>query len=383
MPERKKIPYAKIIEACDYAGFELGMLENKIPSLAKQSDKSEIELTYKQLEKISDLTHYPYYGFYIQEKVKQPPALIADFRTVKNKKVEPSFWLKEQIRKCQARVDWFRDYSISEELGKVHFIGSFSIKNDPKKAAEIYYKKLKIDQIRGDSKQSGTYFKNLREALENIGILTEASGHFQGNTKAVFDVAEFRGFAISDKYAPLVFVNKVDSLNAQVFTLMHEFGHLLLGKSGISNPNLNVFTSENENNYEIWCNTFAAEILVPDDELKIHPSSKKDIEDLSYQFLVSQFVILQKCLQNKLIDKKKFNSYWALCLKEIKTKRQVSGGGNFYASAIDSMSKRFAYSLIDSANAGRTLIRDAYNLLGLKGSTFLEICDRLMGVKNA
>src|SRR5205814_5491741 len=98
------------------------------------------------------------------------------------------------------------------------------------------------------------------EATESAGILVLKSSIAEGNTHRRLSVDEFRGFALSDKFAPLIFINGADARTAQMFTLAHEVAHIWLGESGISNLER---TYPVGNAIEKYCNSVAAEILLP------------------------------------------------------------------------------------------------------------------------
>jgi Zn-dependent peptidase ImmA (M78 family) len=97
--------------------------------------------------------------------------------------------------------------------------------------------------LNSNSLDDCSFRKQLSIAIEKLGILVVFSGIVDGNTSRSLDLNEFRGFALYDKKAPLIFVNSKDSYKAQNFTLIHELGHILLKQSGLTDLSL---TSKNK-----------------------------------------------------------------------------------------------------------------------------------------
>src|SRR5207302_1318952 len=111
------------------------------------------------------------------------------------------------------------------------------------------------------------YLRELVGKVEEVGVLVLRSGVVENNTHRKLDVTEFRGFAINDDIAPLVFINGSDARSAQIFTLLHELAHLWIGESAISES---VYRSPMPANAsERLCNQIAAEVLVPAKELRM------------------------------------------------------------------------------------------------------------------
>ena len=205
-------------------------------------------------------------------------------------------------------------------------------------------------------------------------MLCEASGVLGNNTRESFDIQEFRGFSICDEYAPLIFINKKDTYSAQVFTLIHEFAHLLLGFSGISNSGI-----INEHlELERWCNNFAAELLVPSESLTNSCISIEELEAIAKQYKVSAYVVLIQLRKAKLILPITFDKLWTALNNKI-VKVTKSSGGNNLNNIKDRLSKRFACALINSTESGITLFTDAFRMLNVKGKSYWKLSHALIG----
>jgi Zn-dependent peptidase ImmA (M78 family) len=186
-------------------------------------------------------------------------------------------------------------------------------------------------------------------------------------------VSQFRGFAIIDEFAPVVFVNGADAKAAWVFTLLHELAHLWIGESGVSDA-----TPQPNDPTEVLCNAAAAEILVPGEEFASEwdELSSVDVSDrierLRHHFKVSALVIARRALDRNLIVRDLYNSIYSVARKG----GSVSSGGDFYATLGARNGKRFSRTVATLAQAGELGLRQAGRLLNTTPSNVLNYFDR-------
>ena len=201
------------------------------------------------------------------------------------------------------------------------------------------------------------------------------SGVVLNNNRRHLDPNEFRGFALADPLAPLLFINGADSKAAQMFTLAHELAHIWLGASGLSDATV---ASRPEGDVEVWCNRVAAEVLAPLEvvraELRADEETATLVARLARRFKVSSLVVLLRLLDVGRLTPDAFRTAYDAEIERIAQLPRPSGGGDFYLTTAARVSKRFARALVESTLEGRTLYRDAFRMLGIaKTDTFHEL----------
>ena len=360
--------------ARERSGKTTANLTGRFPKF-EQWERSECNPTLKQLESFAKATHVPIgYLFLPEPPVETVP--IPDFRTIGNEYIgHSSPDLLDTIYICQQRQEWYRDFARSMGEAPFSFVGSADLKSDIIATAADIRHSLKFDVE--ERKRIPTWTEALRRFIEqtdDFGVMVMVSGVVGSNNRRKLEPEEFRGFALTDNLAPLVFINGADTKAAQMFTLAHELAHLWLGESALSDINA-AFSPSNE--VEIWCNQVAAEILVPLSMIEevYQPSSylNDEVNRLAHRFKVSTLVILRRIHDVGGLTREEF---WDAFNDELERLRALSGGsgGNFYLTQAARVSKRFARALVISTLEGQTLYRDARQLLGfVKYSTFQEL----------
>lgn len=366
--------------ALERSGLSVEKIHKRFPKFDLWTS-GEDSPTLKQLESFAKATYTPF-GFFFLPNPPAEKVPIPDFRTVGNKRVgHPSPDLLDTVYICQQRQEWYREFVRSIGEKQLEFVGSAKQSNDVEQFAASMRHSLGFDIE--ERRQIPTWTDALRRFIEQAdayGILVMVSGVVGSNNKRKLDPQEFRGFALTDDFAPLVFVNGSDSKAAQMFTLAHELAHIWLGQSAVSDAQALQIP---DNQVERWCNLVAAEFLVPLNILRKEYQKNSKLSDeinrLARYFKVSSLVILRRIHDAGGITK---NQFWQAYHEEIERLGSLpsGSGGNFYLTQAARVSKRFARALVSSTLEGQTLHRDAFRMLGFsKLQTFKDL-GRSLGV---
>ena len=366
--------------ALERAGVSADVLLGKFPKL-REWLTGELAPTLKQLEAFAAATHTAI-GLLFLPQPPEEPLPIPDFRTLPEARLSrPSADLLDTIYLCQQRQAWYRDYQYLYGAQPLAFVGSVSVMDEVSEVAAGIARTIGFDVA--ERRQLSNWSEALRRLVSQIeasGVLVMISGVVGSNTHRALRVEEFRGFALADALAPLIFINGKDSKAAQMFTLAHELAHLWLGESGVSDVQAASLPDEVT---ERWCNAVAAELLVPLEKLReIHQPGdalQEEMQRLARWFKVSTLVILRRLFDLGALDEE---TLWRVYREELERVKALStregGGGDFYNSLGARVSKRFDSAVVASTLEGQTAFTDAFRMLGIKKSaTFYEEARRL------
>lgn len=318
--------------------------------------------TFNQSQKWAAVVHVPF-GFLFLKAPPQEHLPLPDLRTVGGVFPEkPSLNLIDTVRDVLRKQDWYLDYLQDQERSQLPFVGRFSLRSPVKDVVADIRRILGVtDDFARMSYDD--YFRALVSGAEDAGILVMRSGVALGNTRRKLDVSEFRGFAISNALAPVVFINSAEAPTARLFTLMHELAHIWIGSTGVSDG-----SSQSARQEEAFCNAVAGAFLAPELIFRAHWELdvrwEENLAPLAGRFRVSPLVIARRARDLGYISSDQYGAYYRRILQEYRDKG--GSGGDYYRTAAIRNSTRLSKAVLAEAQSGRILLRDAGKLLGVQ-----------------
>lgn len=320
-----------------------------------------------QLRKLANIYKFPISVFFLSV-VPKNFSVMKDFRHLPEyMPAKFSRQLQLEIRKVQQR----RETAIELQSSLVDEISTFdkkvSLEDDVRNSALKIREILHLD-INEQKKWSNPRiaFNEMRYLVENTGILV-----FEVDN---VDIQEMRGFAIAEKIMPVIAINRKDSFNGRIFSLLHEFVHILLGQGGISNAS---YYDDTEEKVEVFCNKLAAEILVPSSIILSNPYIKtgkqrysdSEILAIAKNFSVSEEVILRRLLTLEKISnsfyKEKREEYLEIYKRNAaRTTNDRVFKQNVPQQTITGLGIPFISFAIENFNADKITLNDLSNALG-------------------
>ena len=370
---------AMLTWARERSQLALAYLDKRFPRL-QQWERGDARPTFRQLESFAKATHTPI-GFLFLPEPPEERLPIPDLRTLAHRPARLSPDLLDTIYAMQRRQDWLREERLEGEADPLEFVGNARLNDEPMAVGQEMRRAVGLDDgWAGEVASWEEAVSELRRRIEGLGVMAVVNGVVGNNTHRKLDVEEFRGFALTDRYAPLIFVNGADAKSAQMFTLAHELAHVWLGAEGEGISGFEgIFPGSDR--IEKFCDQTAAEFLVPARELKERWREVKGTPDpferVARYFKVSPIVAGRRAMDLRLVNRETFFDFYDAYTKRERQRAKATGGGDFYNNQNTRVGATFATSVIRAAMGGRLSFREAYNLTGLRGGAFQEYAKRL------
>lgn len=257
-------------------------------------EAGESEPTVAKLRDLAKLYQRPLALFFLAE----PPTdfeVLRDFRRLPG---QPDHSWSRALHKVYRRA--LAQQAIATEVleaeGEVpnSAVPATTLDVDPEVAAEVARSALAVAlPVQFSWRRPEEAFAGWLEAVEEQGVFVLRTSEIPPS--------EMRGFSISDEGVPVIVVNALDWPRGQVFTLAHEFTHLMLRTGGLCD--LLEPESGLAQRVETFCNATASAMLMPAssflDNDVVGPAGVRDwddevLEQLSRRYGVSQEAVLRR-----------------------------------------------------------------------------------------
>lgn len=274
------------------------------PERLEAWERGDEKPTFAKAKEIAQMYRRPLAIFYLPE----PPdamEMLHDFRRLPStEQVAPSTALLLEIE----RAEYLRSIALQlAPLDGTEFehLHSVSIDDNAERVATNVREILGITleqqyEWKGDKYRALSAWK---EAIERLHVLVLQSSHVPGEG---FELEEARGFSIGESFLPVILINAKDAPAGRVFTLLHEFTHLLLNATGVCDLLEVWHPKTEEQRIEAFCNRVAGAVLIPSAGLAAQPvvqrhNSQEDWTDDEIAKLARTFVASKEAVVRRLV----------------------------------------------------------------------------------
>ncbi|HOL83635.1 MAG TPA: ImmA/IrrE family metallo-endopeptidase [Caldisericia bacterium] len=320
---------------------KLKISEEKMVSL----EEGNVGITLAQIKKLANIYKRPLAAFF-SDSIPELPKL-ADYRVNREKKLTPNVYLAE-------RRAYYLSEKIKELTNKRHQIPSFPEELSSEELAKEFKKKLKIELVK--SKESDELLAHYKKVLEDAMTIIIIEDLLKAD--------DVRAFSIYSDI-PVIVLNETDKSSIKLFSLFHEICHLLKRNVGICSLEI----EQQDQDIESYCNSFAAEFLVPLDDLKKEYKNFEQINDdvinqITKIFGVSKQVIMLRLLELRYINRDMYEAF-KKNMQEIIAQKEF-GRRNWNKVFLNRVGILSLNEVKKAYNDGKISFYEASSILGLK-----------------
>lgn len=369
MTQRIDIKPEMLAWAIERAGFNVNAY------LRDHSDvdswiKKEKQPTEKQLEDFANKVHIPYGYLFLS----QPPREEVPIPMFRGNAGDGKFNLNvyDTILSLQRRQEWLTDYLNENDYDVCKCVSIITLQSSVSETVCILRQLLHLNEDWAfDRRDPADAVNFLTERIEELGIAVSFNSGVENNNRREIPVEECRGFALVNNTAPFIFINNKDSKTAQLFTLIHETTHILLGTSA-------GFGGDMDNIHDVserYCDKVAAAFLMPEKLVRL---VWRDISKTAKKFKVSEIAMARRANELHLISREDYRHFYLEYQNRPIPVVNRSGYGDFYATATKRVGRLLAVHIINAVKSHQLDYLHAYRLTGMYGNTYQNFVNKLV-----
>lgn len=337
----------------------------KVP-LSNWLDGSK-EPTIKQLEDFAKSVNVPF-GFLFLDTIPEENIPFPVFRGEAGRYEFFDLNVYDTVNTIQQRQDWLEDYLVDNEIDNCELVGTVTLMTPITETVCKLRRTLNLEPRWAFSFAMTEFAVNkVTEMLENAGVFVAYNGIVGNNTRRPLSVSKCRGFALVNPIAPYIFINSGDAPTAQLFTLIHEAVHLMLG---VSAGHATTDYTLSHDAHEKYCDHVAAEFLVPEKELREIWDGK--LKDTAKKFCVSEIVVARRAHDLKLLSDEDYQRFFTEYSARPLYEKKRGSGGCFYRTSVKRVGRLFATHVRNAVGNRQLSYTEAYRLTGLYGNTYTK-----------
>ena len=331
--------------------------------------------TLVQLKELSKLYKRPLASFFLSKPKEEKP-LPNDYRFLPGRTDIFDKKTILAIRKSRSLQGISRELSLNIRYETAPKVRKVVLTDNPELIAAEYRKLFDLNlETQRKIKDAYRLFSYLRDVLEDSNVLV-----FQFS----MPVEDARGFALADDLPSIAVINSKDTIEARLFTLMHEFGHILLGETVIDIPDESL---KNRNNVERWCNAFSSSFLLPEESaralfIRYHDRlTETDIlNSLSRKYKVSKATLLIKMLELNYISNQEFEEVMSRYVREGAGKKTEEKKKMIRVTSdqrcLSEMGNKFVSLVANNFDKEFITYGDALSYLSIKSKNFDRVLEK-------
>lgn len=365
--------------ARESSGYSVGYIaeKSKLPSSTiKKWEEEPSEISFSNIERLAKIFKRPAIALLLDKpptEVPNPPY----FRK-SDGNVGLSSEVMFAIRKARNLQNISKELEENLDKKSTHIFERSLLDRPPEQIAERERKTL------GMGIEEQVMCKSPSEALRKIKDRIEAKGIF------VFQIGmpieQMQGLSLIDEKAPVIVLNSKDIPERRIFTMLHEYAHILLSRPGVC-AGIDDPTSA-YGGLETWCNSFAGSFLVPKKELSEMFQRKslygrtnyKRLRSLARYFHVSTQMVYVRLKVDRLMaetDAKNLEDMFRGAPKKFaKTgakKERKLGGIPQYKKTISEKGTRFVGLVLENEAKKKIATSEALDYLSIKLESLQKI----------